>query len=318
MSEPTLLLGVDGGGTSTVAWLADREGNLRGRGLAGPSNARVIGDEPARQALIASITSAFEDAGLDPCRVASCCLGLAGFDRPAEKALLERWNTEHGWAEHLVLVNDGDLLLAAGTPEGWGIGVVAGTGSIAVGRAPDGCTGRAGGWGPLFGDEGSAYWVALAALRAMARAADGRVHALSPTDPLPGRICELFDVTRSAELIGAIYTPGVDRARIARVATLVVAAAQERSELAATILSEAAEELALAVLAVARALGLLERSATAAYPLALAGGFLLASPPLCDALLARLRIAGAPPHRVTPVPDPVFGALTLARRALES
>ena len=33
------------------------------------------------------------------------------------------------------MVNDGDLVVAAGTPEGWGVGVIAGTGSIAVGRA---------------------------------------------------------------------------------------------------------------------------------------------------------------------------------------
>ncbi len=37
-------------------------------------------------------------------------------------------------------VNDGDLVVAAGTPEGWGVGVIAGTGSIAVGRAQVGWT----------------------------------------------------------------------------------------------------------------------------------------------------------------------------------
>ena len=65
----------------------------------------------------------------------------------------------------LCSVNDGDLVVAAGTPEGWGVGLIAGTGSIAVGRAPDGRTARAGGWGHLIGDEGSAYGVVLDALR---------------------------------------------------------------------------------------------------------------------------------------------------------
>jgi N-acetylglucosamine kinase-like BadF-type ATPase len=97
--------------------------------------------------------------------VAVACLGLAGFDRPEDKQLLSEWAETGHWAERLLLVNDGDLVVAAGTPEGWGVGVIAGTGSIAVARAPDGRKARAGGWGHLIGDEGSAYGTVLAALK---------------------------------------------------------------------------------------------------------------------------------------------------------
>ena len=99
------------------------------------------------------------------------------------------WAEQAGWARSVLMVNDGDLVIAAGTPEGWGIGVIAGTGSIAVGRTKDGRTARAGGWGHLIGDEGSAYRIVLDALRLVARRADGRDPRPSGHDPLTERIC---------------------------------------------------------------------------------------------------------------------------------
>ena len=45
--------------------------------------------------------------------------------------------------------SDGALLLPAGTPEGWGLAVVGGTGSIVSGKTTDGRTARGGGWGPM-------------------------------------------------------------------------------------------------------------------------------------------------------------------------
>jgi N-acetylglucosamine kinase-like BadF-type ATPase len=317
MNAPTLL-GVDGGGTSTIAWLADPSGNVLGRGRAGPSNAKSVGLAAARKALEDAITRAFDDAGIPRTIVDVACMGLAGFDRPDDKALLQSWSAESGWARMLLPVNDGDLLLAAGTPEGWGIGVVSGTGSIAVGRAPDGRTARAGGWGYLMGDEGSAWDVAVRALRWAARVSDGRGTLRDPDDPLMPRICEAFEVSRAPDLISAVYRPEVDRARIAALAQVVVAAAEERSESAGAILGDAADELAQAVLAVARGLRFGEAGQPAQFPLVLAGGFLLSSPSLSASLVSRLSLRGVVPTSVTPVPDPVFGALTLARRLLEA
>ena len=85
------MLGVDGGGTSTVALLAVPDGEPIGRGVAGPSNAKAVGVAAARQALEAAIAAAFADAGLESRTVAVACLGLAGFDRPEDKQLLGEW-----------------------------------------------------------------------------------------------------------------------------------------------------------------------------------------------------------------------------------
>jgi N-acetylglucosamine kinase-like BadF-type ATPase len=75
------LLGVDGGGTTTEAWLAEPGLRILGRGTAGPSNAKAVGLTAARQALDAAIRAAFDDAGLGFAPVDVAC--LAGGLRPA-------------------------------------------------------------------------------------------------------------------------------------------------------------------------------------------------------------------------------------------
>ena len=170
MSGP-LILGVDGGGTTTIAWLADADGNVIGRGKGGPSNVKAVGDEQARASLNVAIREARREAGHERSTIAVACLGLAGFDRPEDRSLLEIWSDSDGWASSLVLVNDGDLVVAAGTPAGSGIALIAGTGSIAVGRAP-----TAGRPAPAAG----ATW---SATRAAATGSPSTASAWSPAAP---------------------------------------------------------------------------------------------------------------------------------------
>jgi N-acetylglucosamine kinase-like BadF-type ATPase len=305
------LLGIDGGGTATEAWLAGPGGTVLGRGTAGPSNAKAVGPTAARAAIDAAITAAFASAGIDRSPVDVACFGLAGFDRPDDRRLLADWSDRAHWASRLVLVNDGDLVVAAGTPEGWGIGVIAGTGSIAVGRAPDGRTARAGGWGHLIGDEGSAYRVVLDALQLVARRWDGRELRPAGGDPLSDRVCSILGVSTPAQIVTTIYAQGFDRARIAGLAPEVLAACEETPELGARFLVPAGAQLAEIVAAVARALGW----SSGPLPLAMAGGFLLSATTVRHSLLDTLGRQGYE-VRESAVPDPVRGAIILAERAL--
>jgi N-acetylglucosamine kinase-like BadF-type ATPase len=306
---PALLLGVDGGGTSTEAWLAAPGGRVLGRGRAGPSNGKAVGNEAALRELDRAVRAAFDDAGRRFAPVEVACLGLAGFDRPDDRHVLTEWADAVGLSHRLVLVNDGDLVVAAGTPEGWGVGVIAGTGSIAVGRSPDGRTARAGGWGHLIGDEGSAYAVALAALRAVARRTDGRDPRPEGRDPLRDALCTAMGVAAPPQIVSTLYGPGFDRARIAALAPAVLDAARDDSEVVDQILRPAGLALAEMVLAVARALGLPPGS----LPLATAGGFLLSAADVAQALLDGLARAGFSAV-ATPVPEPVRGAVVIAER----
>jgi N-acetylglucosamine kinase-like BadF-type ATPase len=317
-----MVLGVDGGGTSTEAWLAAMDGTRLGRGVAGPSNAKAVGLEAARRALDEAIAAAFAEAGLEPAPVEAACLGLAGFDRPDDRAVLTGWANESRLAHRLVLVNDGDLVVAAGTPEGWGVGVIAGTGSIAVGRAPDGRSARAGGWGHLIGDEGSAYRLVLDALRLVARRVDGRdprPDAGSDTtpddpsaDPLAARLCRALGVSRASQIVTVIYAPESTRTRIAAIAPEVLAACDESPGDAARLLTPAGAALAEIVAAVARSLGWPDGR----LPLGAAGGFLLSAAAVRRAMLDDLAARGYRPE-LTEVPEPARGAVLIARRTLD-
>jgi N-acetylglucosamine kinase-like BadF-type ATPase len=306
----TGLLGVDGGGTSTEAWLADLAGNIIGRGRGGPSNAKAVGLETARRSLETAISSAFADAQLQPAPVEIACLGLAGFDRPDDRKILTGWSEEAGIARRLLLVNDGDLVVAAGTPDGWGVGVIAGTGSIAVGRDRDGRKARAGGWGHLIGDEGSAYRIVLDALRLVARRHDGREQSPPTPDPLAEKMCQALGVTEVSQIVSALYAPQFDRTRIASLAPAVLAACDLSPNDTHHLLGPASEHLAETVAAVARSLGW----GRGHLPLGMAGSFLLSSEPLKSGLINGLASRGYAPE-ATPVPDPVRGAVILAARA---
>lgn len=297
-----LLIGVDGGGTHTRVQLADAHAVL-GEGQAGTANYHARGMEAAAAELLRAIAAAFENAHLAMQRVAVACLGLAGVDRPAERVAWTAWAEEHV-AERALVVNDGELVLAAGTPEMWGVALIAGTGSIALGKTRDGKLARAGGWGHIFGDEGSSYELAREALRAAAHAADGR----GPDTRLLPAILEYWNCREPSELIARVYRPGALPADLAVLAPLVIACAEEGDAVARRIITDAAQELALAVTAVCAALEF-----KGSVPLALAGGLILSAAGLRAALdraLARSRYRCDP---ITPVAEPVRGAVRLAR-----
>src|SRR5262249_42000963 len=159
-----------------------------------------------------------------------------------------------------------ELLLAAGTPEGCGVALVAGTGSIAYGQAPDGRSARAGGWGYLFGDEGSAYALVLAGLRTVACAADGR----GPPTALTERFLSKLGLGGPQQLVPIFYRGSWERASLAALASLVFEAADAGDAVAAALLEQGARDLAAAAAAVVRQLGLEMH----AVPMAFAGGVL--------------------------------------------
>lgn len=307
-----LFLGIDGGGTHTVALLATTAGaesgatnwSMLGRGESGPSNLHAVGAERALAALDEAVSRAFTAAGLERRPVAAACLGLAGAGRPGDQAIIRAWAERVQLASKVEVTNDAALLLAAGTPEGWGLAVIAGTGSIAYARAADGRTARAGGWGYLLGDEGSGYDLALRGLRAVARAADDR----GPPTSLTGTFLEKLNLQAPPDLVPAIYQGHWDRAALASLAPLVLDAAEVGDEVALSVVEGAAAGLARTAHAAARRLSLDEQ----AVPVALAGGVLLASAVYRQKLISYMEIYEMRPEPVQCVPEPAAGAVRLA------
>ncbi len=307
-----LVLGLDGGGTSTVALLARRAGGragaweLLGRGVAGPSNPHAVGTGRALRSLDEAVERAFAAAGVPRKPVRAACLGVAGAGRPDDQRVIAGWADRVGLAHAVDVTGDAPLLPAAGTPDGWGAAVVAGTGSMAFATDRAGLTARAGGWGHLLGDEGSGYALALAGLQAVARAADGR----GPATLLTDRLLDEFGLDRPEEMIRAVYGGATDRTSVAALAPLVLALADAGDRVAASLAADAAGHLALAVAAAARQLDL-----GPTFPLAVAGGLLLNSAGYQARLLDALRARGLRPDPVTLVREPAEGAVRLALAA---
>jgi len=315
LSTPPLILGVDGGGTKTVAWLAPLDdcgkSSVLGRGQAGAGNPRAAGFEVAQANIAAAIDAAFADAKLPKSTVAAACFGLAGAGRNVEQQRISAWAKSVGIAEKVRVTGDAELILAAAKSDNCGVALICGTGSLAWGRNRAGDVARCGGWGYLMGDEGSGYAIALAGLRAAVQAADGRGPA---TDLLPAFMQKL-EAKSPEELIARVYAPEMTRERLASLAS-VVFEYRSTDEAAEAIISSASRELGRMVITVAQRLGLTPGD----YTLALSGGVLLNQLNYIYQLAAegwhelqRLR-----PGRWEMVEEPVRGAVALARQLAAS
>jgi N-acetylmuramic acid 6-phosphate etherase len=305
LNDSPLVLGIDGGGSHTVALLAagtSDKWTILGRGTAGPSNRQAVGQERTLAALDEAINAAFAAAGLARCPVASACLGLAGADRADDQCMIREWAQRVRLADRVEVTSDASILLAAGTPQGWGLALIAGTGSIAFGRSADGRGARAGGWGYLLGDEGSAYALVMAGLQAVVRAADGR----GPATRLSEHFLSRLGLNQPQELVAAVYRSGRDRADFAALAPLVLELA-ETDEVAGELVEQQARELARAGQAVMRQLGM-----EGPIPLALAGGLLMGSKVYRQRVLHALTTFGVQPNPIDHVEEPARGAIALA------
>jgi N-acetylmuramic acid 6-phosphate etherase len=303
-----LVLGVEGGGTKTLALVADRNGNVLARGLAPSASHRRVGFEKACQSLSTAVEGALSQVpggrtapGRWGDRIAAACFGLSGVDQPSDHALFRDWLRQQGLADNVEILNGAELILVGGTPDGWGIGLFSGTGSVCLGRTQDGRTARVGGWGPLLGDEGSGYQMALQALQVSTQAADGRGGAQA----LLQAILKHWRLDKPQQLIDYVHRPETTTAEIAELAVPVLELAGKADPDARKILHHAAQALARHVRAVVQQLEL------ASPPLALGGSNLRGE--LRTALMAHLPLPFGP---ISSVPDPAQAAIAIARRRL--
>ena len=305
--DDRLILGIDGGGTRTTAFLArvSRPDEILGRGTAGPSNQRAVGPRMAMNNLDLAVQEAFENAQMDRQTVAAACLGLAGADRTSDRSVVQDWAQEARLARKIQVVNDAMPLLHVGAADGHGIALIAGTGSLAWGRNPQNQTARSGGWGYLFGDEGSAFAIGRALLQAVSCSSDGR----GPATCLVDDVLQQLQISSAAEIVTAVYSHEIPRSVIDSLAPLAFSAADRMDVVACDILNGAATELAAMVVAVARRLNMIDR-----LPLALTGSVLLKQPKFREMVLDAVASRGVRTGPVTVVAEAVRGAVMMAQK----
>jgi N-acetylglucosamine kinase-like BadF-type ATPase len=291
--------GIDGGQSSTVAVVLDEGGRVRGRGTAGPADHvdEAPGSRKLADACAAALARALEAAGLArDTRFEAVHAGVSGFDGGFDGA------PPSFAARSVRIEHDAPVALAGAVQTRPAVVVIAGTGSVAYGEDESGGTRvRVGGWGYLFGDEGSAFAVARDAL-AHAMAQDDR----GVRSPLGDAALAFFDRRDLRALATAALQGRIGRSELAAFARVVHDAARLGDPGATAIVDRAADALAdLAALAVGRL------RAEQAVTIGLSGGAFRA-----EAFAARVRTRIrelVPGASVTAARyDPAVGAALLA------
>ncbi|MET3107791.1 N-acetylglucosamine kinase-like BadF-type ATPase [Oxalobacteraceae bacterium GrIS 2.11] len=261
-----MFLGVDGGGTKTAFVLIDGQGNVRARHQENSSYYLEVGMENTAAILRQGTAATLAKAGLQPDDLSFAFFGLPAFgeDSSVEQQLdslpagfLARDKYQCGcdmicsWAGSLACQD--------------GVSVISGTGSMAYGEYQGRGT-RAGGWGELFSDEGSAYWIAREGLTLFSKMSDGRA--------VKGILHELFmqrfKLKEELDLCGHVYsTLGAQRSAIAQISQLVAEAALAGDDQARMIFFRAALELADMVMAVRKVLQVPD---SVIFPVSYSGG----------------------------------------------
>ncbi len=304
-----VILGVDGGQTSLKCALADEGGAILGIGsgrgilhLAAPGGAPTL-----RAALSEAVSGAWASAGLPPRPVAAAALGLTGVSdaHTPEAELARQIAREVLGAEQVVVENDALVALIGAHLGQPGIIVIAGTGSIALGVNVRGQRARAGGWGWLLGDEGSAYWIGRQALRAALRAQEGWG---APTT-LAGIFLQHFNLQELISVKRMVFSADFGAQGFAALAPLAAQAAREGDPTAAGIFDQAGQELGMLAQAVAQQLG-------SSLPVAPVGGAFEHFQALSQSFSSWLAAAQPPVKVISPRGSPLEGAVILARQVL--
>lgn len=232
-------MGIDGGGSKTEALLQELETKHQITLYSGGINSITDGMDrtyPQLQSLIQQIKNKLDE---EEGEIVGICIGSAsivseGAQDWSCQALSEAFPnaTVNG-------VIDSRIAAEGALDEQPGVVIVAGTGSIGYSLAFDGTVNRCGGWGPLFGDEGSGYWIGCEALRSIAMEMDGRGESTRLTERLRAQL----QIRQPTDLIERIYNR-MGRKEIASLAVTVALCAAEKDSVSLEIVNHAAKHLA--------------------------------------------------------------------------
>ena len=288
--------GIDAGQSSTTAAIADDTGRILGRGSGQPADEVNQGSGSTRMhdAFAAAIAAALADAKL-PAQTAFAQIvaGVSGYE-----------GTIYGVPPQLngpvELMHDAPIAHAGAFAGAEGVIVIAGTGSVAYARDAQGAHATVGGWGYIFGDEGSAFWIARNAIaKACADTDDGHPGELTTI------VLQHFNMPSLRALARAFYANTIGRDDVAAFASVIVHAAEAGNERAVAMIADAADALVLL------ARQAMDRAGMDAGPVAFSGG-LLRHQTVRETVEQRMRTAIPAIRVVRPAYDPAQGAVLLA------
>jgi len=233
-----VLIGVDGGGTRSRLVAVRLDGTVLAKTESGGINYNAIGMNAARENLRDGVRRLI--ASLPGEKYEAISVGMSALDRPADAALLKEFAGDCFDAERLLMDSDVYMALMGATLGEPGVMVVSGTGAMIVTQDASGNVVNAGGWGYRLDDPGSAYGVAIDALReAMMYLEDA-----GEQTNLGNAALSFFDASDSRALIGRLYDEDMPPSRIAQFAQAVLSCAAEGDRTAQRVIGRHVEMLA--------------------------------------------------------------------------
>jgi N-acetylglucosamine kinase-like BadF-type ATPase len=299
-----LVSGVDGGATKTVAVVGRLDGTLLASARAPSSNYHNIGVWKAAKAIRTSVNSACRHAHASASNLETVVMGLAGMDCPRDFRSGQRVADLADLGKRRFVVHDSVIAVYAATLGRPGIVVNAGTGSFAAGIGVDGKTIRAGGWGNIIDDEGSAYHIGKLGIRAALRALDGTERKTA----IAKLVVRKFKLQTLEDIVHEVYNRPMTVKEISSVSKLVAQAAVNGDKVARGIFAYEGRALATLVSTIARRLDM----ATSKVNIYCTGGVFKAGPILLNPFREELR-RNVPSFVLRrPRFEPVIGAFILA------
>jgi N-acetylglucosamine kinase-like BadF-type ATPase len=305
-----MYLGVDGGGTKTAFLMLSPEGLPVATAAGGSAYHPEVGLDGVRNVIRDGVLAVLAAAGVEAGAITHAFFGIPAYgeDQRADVELA-RMPLALLRAEQYTCGNDMICSWAGSLACTEGISIIAGTGSISYGEY-DGRRARAGGWGEVFGDEGSAYWIAREGLAAFARMSDGR----SPEGPLLALLRNHYALTQDLDLAGRINALSLSqRSSIAQLSQIVAEAASAGDAQAGDIYRRAGIELAALVAATRRGLRV---PAGELLPVSYSGGVFKTGPQMLAPFAAALAATGDGYRLAEPLLTPVAGAAIYAARCV--
>lgn len=296
--------GFDGGGTKTIVSVLTVDGEKKSSASFGAMNLNGTKSEEVEQTIKESFQwLSITFGGFD--NFAAVCIGSAGISNPKAVILLQRAVRASGYKGKLLLLGDHEIAFSGALSGRDGAVLIAGTGSICVGRVGERYA-RAGGYGHLIDDEGSGYAIGRDILSSVVRSFDARGVCTSLTEA----VCRQLKVGEVSSLIQFVYDKNTTKKEIAALAVLLNEALEKRDKEAIKIANKASKGLFELVSGVVNSLNITKGD------IAFMGSILKYYQYISYDLTKRLKISFPKLRVIQPEQDAAYGAALYALKKL--
>lgn len=237
MLKEKVYIGVDGGGTSTVAIAMTESGRVLGRTVGDQTNYNTSDMDTAKTNLKKTIDKLMNEYGIADYECIS--IGMSSLDYEPAKDFVDSFVEGIFPSEKVVMHSDVYMALMGMTLGEPGIMIVSGTGSIGIAIDQQGQVHVVGGWGYLLRDEGSAYDIAIQGIDAALKSYEG----LGEATLLEERVLDFFGTDTHRGLIDVFYNPPLSVSRIASFGREVIEIADKGDQVAMSIIDNAIKSL---------------------------------------------------------------------------